>query len=104
MVLWNFRCNSVFRDESPATKTLPPSPPSPPLGPPRGLDFSRRKLTQPFPPFPALIFSLTVSIIIEDVIITVIVELRSGQSDLLTWEGFVDNYSILARKRGNGGG
>src|SRR3970040_2887911 len=33
---------------------LPPSPPSPPLGPPRGTNFSRRKLTQPAPPSPAL--------------------------------------------------
>src|SRR5690348_6688721 len=32
---------------------LPPSPPSPPSGPPRGTNFSRRKLTQPRPPFPA---------------------------------------------------
>src|SRR5262245_7660051 len=33
--------------------TLPPSPPSPPSGPPNGTNFSRRKLTQPRPPFPA---------------------------------------------------
>src|SRR5690606_3211716 len=33
--------------------TLPPSPPSPPSGPPRGMNFSRRKLTQPLPPLPA---------------------------------------------------
>src|SRR5882724_1727510 len=32
--------------------TSPPSPPSPPFGPPRGMNFSRRKLTQPFPPPP----------------------------------------------------
>src|SRR5882724_8291784 len=32
---------------------LPPSPPSPPSGPPRGTNFSRRKLTQPRPPEPA---------------------------------------------------
>src|SRR4051812_9997637 len=31
---------------------LPPSPPSPPSGPPCGTYFSRRKLTQPFPPRP----------------------------------------------------
>ena len=34
-------------------KTLPPRPPSPPLGPPKGMNFSRRKLTQPAPPLPA---------------------------------------------------
>src|SRR5690606_18378931 len=33
--------------------TLPPSPPSPPSGPPSGMNFSRRKPTQPFPPSPA---------------------------------------------------
>src|SRR5262245_5605472 len=34
--------------------TLPPSPPSPPSGPPRGMYFSRRKLTHPAPPSPPL--------------------------------------------------
>src|SRR5215831_18819388 len=33
---------------------LPPLPPSPPLGPPRGTNFSRRKAMQPWPPSPAL--------------------------------------------------
>src|SRR5262245_39034960 len=33
---------------------LPPSPPSPPSGPPRGTNFSRRKLTHPAPPSPPL--------------------------------------------------
>src|SRR5260370_17341439 len=33
--------------------TSPPRPPSPPLGPPRGTNFSRRKAMQPFPPSPA---------------------------------------------------
>src|SRR5215475_5411646 len=33
--------------------TFPPFPPLPPLGPPRGTNFSRRKLTQPRPPSPA---------------------------------------------------
>src|SRR6266852_2529429 len=32
---------------------LPPFPPSPPEGPPRGTYFSRRKATQPLPPWPA---------------------------------------------------
>ena len=35
------------------SQTPPPSPPSPPSGPPRGMNFSRRKLTQPGPPLPA---------------------------------------------------
>src|SRR5262249_31362188 len=33
--------------------TLPPSPPSPPSGPPKGTNFSRRKLAAPRPPLPA---------------------------------------------------
>src|SRR6185312_520764 len=32
----------------------PPRPPSPPLGPPRGTNFSRRNARHPFPPSPAL--------------------------------------------------
>src|SRR5688572_30650778 len=32
---------------------LPPRPPSPPSGPPRGTNFSLRKLAMPSPPFPA---------------------------------------------------
>src|SRR5688572_25835245 len=32
---------------------LPPRPPSPPSGPPRGTNFSRRKLAAPSPPSPA---------------------------------------------------
>src|SRR5689334_21779901 len=34
---------------------LPPRPPSPPSGPPRGMNFSRRKLAAPSPPLPAWI-------------------------------------------------
>src|SRR5438876_3039266 len=41
-------------DGSASRKMLPPSPPSPPSGPPRGTNFSRRKLTQPAPPSPPL--------------------------------------------------
>src|SRR5579859_89177 len=41
---------------------LPPRPPSPPLGPPRGTNFSRRNATQPFPPSPPAIRSLDSSI------------------------------------------
>src|SRR5690349_20937789 len=32
---------------------VPPRPPSPPSGPPRGMNFSRRKLATPLPPLPA---------------------------------------------------
>src|SRR6266545_5468978 len=39
---------------SASRNTLPPSPPSPPSGPPRGTNFSRRKLTHPAPPSPPL--------------------------------------------------
>src|SRR5262249_42197962 len=39
---------------SASRRMLPPSPPSPPSGPPRGTNFSRRKLTQPAPPSPPL--------------------------------------------------
>src|ERR1700733_6541266 len=41
--------------------TLPPRPPSPPSGPPKGTNFSRRKLTQPRPPLPACTLSLASS-------------------------------------------
>src|SRR3989337_2782686 len=44
---------SVFRLRSATTHTLPPRPPSPPLGPPRGTYFSRRKAALPSPPLPA---------------------------------------------------
>jgi hypothetical protein len=40
---------------------LPPWPPSPPSGPPRGTNFSRRKLHAPSPPRPALIWIRTSS-------------------------------------------
>src|SRR6266704_6178681 len=39
----------------------PPLPPSPPLGPPRGTNFSRRKAKQPLPPSPAFTEILTSS-------------------------------------------
>src|SRR5579864_2979932 len=35
---------------------LPPWPPSPPSGPPKGMNFSRRKLVLPRPPLPACTF------------------------------------------------
>ena len=41
--------------------TSPPRPPSPPLGPPRGTNFSRRKARQPFPPSPAFTEMMTSS-------------------------------------------
>ena len=50
---WYLKSSSVVRPGSTAKTTSPPSPPSPPLGPPCGLYFSRRKLTQPRPPSPA---------------------------------------------------
>ena len=42
------------RDGSQTRTTSPPRPPSPPSGPPRGTCASRRKLTTPLPPAPAL--------------------------------------------------
>src|SRR5437763_15879900 len=44
---------SVFRCELATAYTDPPWPPSPPSGPPRGTNFSRRKLMHPLPPAPA---------------------------------------------------
>src|ERR1041385_6021195 len=45
-----------------ATRTTsPPRPPSPPLGPPLGTNFSLRKARQPLPPSPALTRILTSS-------------------------------------------
>src|SRR6516164_3481002 len=41
---------------------FPPLPPSPPLGPPFGTNFSRRKAMQPCPPFPARTVILASSI------------------------------------------
>ena len=49
-----------------ATRTTsPPRPPSPPLGPPRGTNFSRRNARQPLPPSPAFTRILTSSINME---------------------------------------
>src|SRR5437899_9804993 len=42
--------------------TLPPRPPSPPLGPPRGTNFSRPNARHPLPPSPAFTLILTSSI------------------------------------------
>ena len=59
------RVSKVLSDESPLAAvmtTLPPCPPSPPFGPPRGTYFSRRKLTQPFPPLPPRTEMVAVSI------------------------------------------
>src|SRR6476620_4652095 len=44
---------SVFKLRSACAYTLPPRPPSPPLGPPRGMYFSRLNAAAPSPPFPA---------------------------------------------------
>src|ERR1700679_1824619 len=51
----------VFMPSTARRYTLPPSPPSPPSGPPKGTNFSRRKLTQPRPPLPACTLSLASS-------------------------------------------
>src|SRR5579863_5867916 len=52
---------SVFIPSTARKYTLPPRPPSPPSGPPKGTNFSRRKLTQPRPPLPACTLSLASS-------------------------------------------
>src|SRR5712672_2275978 len=51
----------VFIPSTAFKYTPPPSPPSPPSGPPKGTNFSRRKLTQPRPPLPACTLSLASS-------------------------------------------
>src|ERR1700722_1918374 len=51
----------VFIPSTAFKYTLPPRPPSPPSGPPKGTNFSRRKLTQPRPPLPAWTLSLASS-------------------------------------------
>src|SRR5208337_29394 len=51
----------VFIPSTAFKYTLPPRPPSPPSGPPKGTNFSRRKLTQPRPPLPACTFSFASS-------------------------------------------
>src|SRR4029453_2856687 len=50
---WNLKLRRVLRFDCAVTYTDPPEPPSPPLGPPRGTNFSRRKLMAPRPPWPA---------------------------------------------------
>src|SRR5271155_5550706 len=47
------KCSSVLWCSLATKVTLPPRPPSPPLGPPRGTNFSRRNARQPLPPSPA---------------------------------------------------
>src|SRR5215469_6574493 len=51
------KSTSVLMPGAARRNTLPPLPPSPPSGPPRGTNFSRRKLVLPRPPLPALTFS-----------------------------------------------
>src|SRR5207342_1177500 len=48
------KSTSVLRFSSACRYTSPPLPPSPPSGPPSGMNFSRRKLMEPLPPFPAI--------------------------------------------------
>src|ERR1700679_261388 len=55
------KCNSVLWCWLATKITSPPLPPSPPLGPPCGTNFSRRNARQPLPPSPALIVILTSS-------------------------------------------
>src|SRR5580692_5029771 len=52
---------SVLMPSPARNHTLPPRPPSPPSGPPKGMDFSRRKLTEPRPPLPACTLSVASS-------------------------------------------
>src|SRR5690606_6819028 len=52
-VRWMRKSASVLMPSFACSQTLPPMPPSPPSGPPKGMNFSRRKLTQPRPPLPA---------------------------------------------------
>src|ERR1700677_4899116 len=47
------KCSSVLWCSLATKTTSPPRPPSPPLGPPRGTNFSRRNARQPLPPSPA---------------------------------------------------
>src|SRR5580704_12016615 len=47
------KSTSVLMPRVERSHTLPPSPPSPPSGPPKGTNFSRRKLALPRPPLPA---------------------------------------------------
>src|SRR5258708_24152943 len=56
------KCRRVLWCVLAPIKTSPPRPPSPPLGPPRGTNFSRRKARQPLPPSPAFTRILTSSI------------------------------------------
>src|SRR6185437_10152779 len=46
----------VLMPSAACSHTDAPWPPSPPSGPPKGMNFSRRKLTQPRPPWPACTF------------------------------------------------
>src|SRR5204862_3186771 len=56
---------------------LPPRPPSPPSGPPRGTNFSRRKLMQPPPPWPASTRMSTSSTNMQ-LVVSLVVSLQSG--------------------------
>ena len=49
----NRKSISVLMLRSATAQMLPPRPPSPPLGPPRGMNFSRRNAATPLPPLPA---------------------------------------------------
>src|SRR5439155_4685083 len=55
------KCTSVLWRSLDSMMMSPPLPPSPPLGPPLGTNFSLRKARQPLPPSPALTRILTSS-------------------------------------------
>ncbi len=57
----NWKWTSVLRCGSATANTEPPTPPLPPSGPPRGTNFSRRKLSEPLPPCPAVTWMSTSS-------------------------------------------
>ena len=61
---------SVSSDSSTTKMISPPRPPSPPSGPPLAMNFSRRKLTQPCPPSPALtrIFASSINMLSNHII------------------------------------
>src|SRR5207248_2801807 len=58
-------------------KIDPPWPPSPPLGPPRGTNFSRRNARQPRPPWPAATWMSTSS---TNITIGELANWRAGES------------------------
>src|SRR4029079_10479692 len=64
---WNRKSMRVLVWGLATTKTDPPWPPSPPLGPPRGTNFSRRNARHPRPPLPASTWMSTSSTNIQGI-------------------------------------